>query len=196
MTAAPTRPRILDAAAQVFAREGFEGASTRALAEAAGVNIATLAYHFGDKAGLYEATIERVYERLLAVELDLDDLPPAPADRVRVLVGRLYAVARRHPDEIRILLRHVLDTRTLPVSVHERWMPAVLGRVAQAIAALGLPPGDHRLALLSVNHLLARYAVTETADLAPFVDVEGAAEREAAVAAHVGEAAVRLLGLG
>lgn len=188
----PTRQRILDCAARVFAREGFEGASTRALAEAAGVNIATLAYHFGDKAGLYEATIERVYERLLAVELDLDALPPAPADRVRVLVGRLYAVARRHPDEIRILLRHVLDTRTLPASVHERWMPAVLGRVALATAALGLPPGDHRLPLLSVNHLLARYAVTEAQDLAPFTD--GAPEE--AVAAHLGEAAVRLLGLG
>jgi AcrR family transcriptional regulator len=191
-----TRARILDAAAGAFAHLGFEGASTRALAEAAGVNIATLAYHFGDKQGLYEATIERVYARLLAVELELDALPPVPADRVRTLVARLYRVARAHANEIRILLRNVLDTRSLPASVHARWMPAVLAKVQTATSALQLPPGDHRLALLSVNHLLARYAVTEADDLVLFTGAGDAEGREAEVAEWLGEAAVRMLGLG
>lgn len=192
MSAEATRARILDAAGPVFAVHGFDGATTRTLAAAAGVNVATLAWHFGDKEGLYEAVIDRVYERLLAVELGLDRLPPGPADRVRALVGALYRVARAHHHEVRVLLRHVVETRRPPAAVVERWRPRVLARVAEVLAALDLPPGDHRLALLSVNHLIARYAVTAPDDLAPFVDGSPA---EAAVAAHLGEVACRLLGV-
>ena len=183
-----TRPvAILDAVAPLFAEHGFDGVGTRRLAAAAGVNVATLAYHFEGKEGLYTAVIDRIYEQLLAVDLDLAHLPPSAANRVRTLVARLYSVARVHRTEVRILLRHVLDTATLPPHVQSAWLPRVLTRAGEAVAALDLPPGDHRLALLSVNHLIARYAVTGEADLAAF----GADDD--AVAAHLGEVAVRLL---
>ena len=41
-------------------------ASTWSLAEACGVNIGTLAYHFGNKEGLYHAVIDQVYTHILA----------------------------------------------------------------------------------------------------------------------------------
>lgn len=186
-----TRLRILEAAAVVFAREGFAGASTRTLAAEAGVNISTLAWHFHDKQGLYEAVIDRVYERLLAVELDLDTLPVDPAGRVRMLVARLWRVARAHRIEVRMLLRHVVDTTRLPEHVQARWLGRVLERSGEAIGALDLPPGDHRLALLSINHLLARYAVSDDADLALFVS----GDIDAAIEAHLGDVACRLLGV-
>ncbi|MEJ2207446.1 MAG: TetR/AcrR family transcriptional regulator [Anaerolineae bacterium] len=53
-----TRQRILEAAAQVFAEQGYARATTRALAEAAGVNEVTLFRHFGSKEGLFSAVIE------------------------------------------------------------------------------------------------------------------------------------------
>jgi AcrR family transcriptional regulator len=53
-----TRQRILEAAAQVFAEKGYARATTRALAEAAGVNEVTLFRHFGSKEGLFSAVIE------------------------------------------------------------------------------------------------------------------------------------------
>lgn len=190
--AGDTPERALEAAAELFATLGYDGASTRALAAAAGVNISTLAWHFGDKQGLYAAVIDRVYGRLLSVDLDLEHLPPDPAARVRELVGRLYRVARAHRTEVRMLLRHVLDTQRLPVQVSERWLGEVLARVAVTIAALGLPPGDHRLALLSINHLIARYAVSDAADLARFAD----GDPDEAVARHLGDAACQLLGIG
>jgi AcrR family transcriptional regulator len=185
----PTRTRILDAAAPVFAEHGFAGASTRTLAAAAGVNIATLAYHFGDKEGLYAAVLDRIYEQLLAVDLDLAHLPALPADRVRTVVGALWAIVRARRVEVRVLLRHVLDTSHLPAHVQEKWFPLALGRAAEAVAALSLPPGDHRLALLSVNHLIARYAVTDDADLAAF-----GADSDA-IGRHLGEVACRVLGV-
>ena len=51
-----TRLRLLHAALQLFSERGFAQTSVRAIAEAAGTNVAAIAYHFGDKARLYTAT--------------------------------------------------------------------------------------------------------------------------------------------
>ena len=53
--AADARSRLLDAGLRLFAQQGYAKTSTRELAEAAGVNIASISYYFGDKAGLYRA---------------------------------------------------------------------------------------------------------------------------------------------
>lgn len=54
-----TKTRILDCAEQMFARNGYSNTSMRALATAAGVNLASANYHFGSKDKLLEAIIER-----------------------------------------------------------------------------------------------------------------------------------------
>jgi AcrR family transcriptional regulator len=59
---AQTREALLNAALEVFGRDGFHAASTRAIAEAAGVNQALIAYHFGGKEGLYLAVFENINE--------------------------------------------------------------------------------------------------------------------------------------
>lgn len=48
----PTRQHLLDAAAKVYAEAGFRGATTRKIAEVAGVNEVTLFRQFGSKANL------------------------------------------------------------------------------------------------------------------------------------------------
>ena len=52
-----TRQRILAAALDVFAAEGYEGTTTRRLADVAAVNLPAIQYYFGSKAGLYRAAI-------------------------------------------------------------------------------------------------------------------------------------------
>ena len=58
-----TRRRILETALEVFATEGYEGASTRQLAERAGVNLPAIQYYFGSKEGLFRAVIDSIIER-------------------------------------------------------------------------------------------------------------------------------------
>ena len=48
-----TRWRLLLAATGVFAESGYRAATTREIARRAGVNLAAIHYHFGDKAALY-----------------------------------------------------------------------------------------------------------------------------------------------
>jgi AcrR family transcriptional regulator len=55
-----TRRRILNTALPMFATLGFEGTSTRALAEHAGVNLPAIQYYFGSKEGLYRAVIGEI----------------------------------------------------------------------------------------------------------------------------------------
>ena len=52
------RNRLLDAALLLFAEKGFAKTSTREIAHAAQVNIASISYYFGDKAGLYRAVFQ------------------------------------------------------------------------------------------------------------------------------------------
>ena len=62
---ASTKARILEAAEEVFATKGFEGASTREIAAKAGVNISSLHYHWESKETLYYAVFQNIYDRIL-----------------------------------------------------------------------------------------------------------------------------------
>jgi AcrR family transcriptional regulator len=63
-TGVSRRERILRAAIDAFARGGFHGASTREIAEMAGVTDALLFYHFKSKAELYFAAVRDQLETL------------------------------------------------------------------------------------------------------------------------------------
>lgn len=55
-----TRLALIEAALVVFGRDGFDAASTRSIADLAGANQASIAYHFGSKRGLYIAVFEHI----------------------------------------------------------------------------------------------------------------------------------------
>jgi len=61
-----TRQRIIDAAVQLFGEHGFDGASTRDIAAAAGVNAPALQYYFENKEGLYKACAEYITDDMQA----------------------------------------------------------------------------------------------------------------------------------
>jgi AcrR family transcriptional regulator len=59
------RERILRAATELFARQGFEQTTTRQIAEAAKSNVAAIKYYFGDKQGLIVAVMESARNRIV-----------------------------------------------------------------------------------------------------------------------------------
>ena len=54
-----TQQKILNAAEALFARDGFEQTSLRQITHEAGVNLASVNYHFGSKKALIQAVIAR-----------------------------------------------------------------------------------------------------------------------------------------
>ena len=59
---AESKAAILAAAERIFAREGFNGASTRDIAAQAGVTLNLIAHHFGTKENLFIAAVEHRYD--------------------------------------------------------------------------------------------------------------------------------------
>jgi len=101
-----TRREILRAAGEAFAACGFVGATTRVVAARAGVNVATLHYHFGSKEGLYRAVLENASKGALPA------VPSGPADgAVARLVEGLFAFGAERPILARLAL---LDTLAGP----------------------------------------------------------------------------------
>lgn len=58
------REAILDAAQQLFAEKGLQGVPIEAIAAASGVSKVTVYAHFGDKAAILEAIVQRETDRL------------------------------------------------------------------------------------------------------------------------------------
>ena len=98
-----TRREILAAASEAFAAAGYVGATTRAVASRAGVNVATLHYHFGSKEGLYRAVLGA------AGRGTLPTLSPAGApETVARVVEALLRFGEEHPGLARLALLDAL----------------------------------------------------------------------------------------
>jgi TetR/AcrR family transcriptional regulator len=102
---APTRERILQVALEAFAERGFDGASTRAIAGAAGVNQGLIPYYFGTKEALWREAVDRAFGRLGA---GLDEIVAAPGqlgDRERLarLIRRYVRFVAAHPEFVRMM---------------------------------------------------------------------------------------------
>ena len=108
------REAILNAAEQVFAEHGFDGARVDAIAETAGYNKSLLFQYFGDKLGLYEAVTRRAdkeiteFEMRVLVPLLEDESIASDAHRFRnfleTIIGALFDYLRDHPRLTRIIV--------------------------------------------------------------------------------------------
>jgi len=113
--ASPTRQRLIDAAIRVCSERGLHGATTREIAEVAGVNEVTLFRHFGSKekliAALFEQVLATLSDSLNDTEADEQNLERdlfryaqhhnallvANEALIRAIIGE----AQRHPEQAR-----------------------------------------------------------------------------------------------
>lgn len=99
--------RILDAAAEVFAREGRAGATMANIAGAAAMPAATVHYYFGTKAVLYDAVLDRTLSLWLAELAGIDE-DMAPTDAIAAYIRAKMRVSQAHPAASRIVAAEVL----------------------------------------------------------------------------------------
>jgi len=110
-----TKDRILNAAERLFARDGFEATSLRAITTDASVNLAAVNYHFQSKEALVQAVIGRRMGPVTAQRLTLLDAYEAEAAGAPVPLEKI----------IDAFLRPVLEI----VGSHAREFAPLVGRL-------------------------------------------------------------------
>ena len=102
--------RILRAAEEVFAAQGFKAATTREIAGRAGVNIATIHYYWGSKEELWLAVMRRVLTRIAELTRGLLDVPAGDLEGgIRNIIGKLVDIFADHPNYARLLQHRTLE---------------------------------------------------------------------------------------
>ncbi len=97
--------RLLDAAEELFAEQGYAATSVRQLAEAAGVNPALVHYYFKNKQGLLRAVLDRALEPMaqgLASMRQGEDLD------LTHIAHMMFNMAGQHPALPRLIVREVM----------------------------------------------------------------------------------------
>ena len=105
-----TREAILNAAEEVFAQHGFDGARIDAIAEKAGYNKSLIFQYFDDKLGLYAAVVRRADDQtrvmqdkaLMALRDDVTLSPDQLRDLMGDYVGQYFDYLIEHPQVMRI----------------------------------------------------------------------------------------------
>ena len=151
---AEARERLLHTALQLFAENGYAKTSTRDIAQAAGINIASIKYYFGDKAGLYRA----VFVEHMSCESCADGFLLAPSGQSLRQSLQVFFSSFLEPIKQGDLARHYMRLHFREVvEPTGLWTEAPDNAIKQAHAALvemlarhiGLAKADdgvHRLA--------------------------------------------------
>ena len=115
-----TREKLLRLAARSFGTQGYSATTMRNIAEQAGIEAASIYYHFASKEELVDAVMSQGAQNMLGELHDrLGKLPPgAPADvRLRAAVLSLIKAEVRHGD---YAIAHARLLAQLPDKVRER----------------------------------------------------------------------------
>lgn len=149
-----TRTRLLDAAGELFAEVGFENATVRKICECAGVNVASVNYHFGDKLGLYTEVLMRG-ARFAQRAAEATAIDGSPEEQLRAFVraylngllgtGKSIAVTRLMAAEMARpspALKKVVSQVVAPTEIRLRTLVSQI---------TGLPPDDDRVRMCAYS---------------------------------------------
>ena len=144
-----TRESLIDAAVEVFGRDGFRAASTRSIADLAGVNQALIGYHFGGKPGLYLAVFDRITRRVAqylgpvaqVIEEQFEEIRASDDRQAARCVGFIHQltdalVATFSAPESSAWARLILREQHNPSEAFDRLYGGMIGRMLSLITRL------------------------------------------------------------
>lgn len=157
-----TKTKVIDAALRVFAERGYAAASIRDIAALAGVTKPVVYYHFGSKAGLYQALLDQ------CLDLSMDSMKEA-AQGVTVreqlvrFIRTMLTQAQSNTDRVRVVVQtYSTAPGQLPqeISFRDRllarfeWLRGVMQAGIDAGELARCNPDLLALAILGQTHFL------------------------------------------
>lgn len=167
-----TRPKLLEAAARLFAERGFKDVSVREICrEAGGANLAAVNYYFRDKAGLYRELLEHMIEvhwkpDRERLEESLKGKPPE--EKLYMFVRQFVGDMLEEPDEQKMALQKLVNREMAEPSpefevIFKKGMSPNFRLLCGIVAELGgLPREDERL-INCANSVLGQCLVWHSA---------------------------------
>lgn len=160
--------RILQAALRIFGRDGFALATTRRIAEAAGVSLPAIKYYFDNKEGLYLACAHEIVARYeeglgsyiaeVATALTAGLSPAQARTRLKEVMRRVSAISSDEADaDLRtgFVLREMTEQGpAFEVLYRDLWQPGV-DITARLVACIEGKPGPDEAAHLEALMLHA-----------------------------------------
>jgi AcrR family transcriptional regulator len=193
-----TRQRLLDVAIELFAAQG-DATSLRDVARAAELSVGTVQHHFTNKAGLKEAVIEATFDELAPLQAALMgaavQTPRDPASVLERVVIAGFTFIREHLTAARLMMRDALDAGVGHVRSRHEFMGPLLDNGSVVVAGMAdIPVERARFALLTLNHLIIRFALASDDELVRWMGIErGDGPFPAAARAAATEAAIASL---
>jgi len=140
-----TRNRLIVAAAEVFAEQGFRHARVSDICERAQANIAAVNYHFGDKENLYLAVVQKLDEESKADAPYMQIDPNASAEeKLHTFVREFLGVLLRTGPSTwlgKLMAREMMEPTAALDYMIEHVIPPVDGVVRGIVSELlSLPP--------------------------------------------------------
>lgn len=152
---------ILKAALAVFARQGLDGASLEAIAQAAGISKANLLYYHPSKEALYLAVLEQGLAQWLAPLARFTEADD-PQAAIAALIAAKLVLSRDHPEVSRLFALEMLRGAPLLKPVLSGPLRAVFDAkvavIAAWVAAGKLAPIDPPHLIFAIWALTQHYA--------------------------------------
>lgn len=122
-----TTDKILETAIKLFSEKGFNGTTTKEIAEMAEVNEALIFRHFSTKRELYGAIIEKKIEEEPGIEFTIETHKDSKDDRLvfTAIASRMFEKCGRDPSFIRLLHFSALEGHELSDMFFETYVEYV-----------------------------------------------------------------------
>jgi len=104
-----SRTKILEAAARLFARQGFAGVSIQAIAEQVGITKPSLLYHFPSKEQLREQVLVELFSHWATRLPNLLRAVTTGEGQFEALMDELTSFFHEDPDRARLVIREIMD---------------------------------------------------------------------------------------
>lgn len=136
------RELLLEVAKRLFSEKGYEAVSTRELAEAAGVNLGAIQYHFGSKAKLFVETVQlmmhgsgcsRAHFSLEKPIRSKDDAAVALCQFIRDFLE--YLLRPEGPQACRLMIREIFTQTSTDQEMYEALVSSVVTEFMKPLEA-------------------------------------------------------------
>ena len=146
-----TKSAILQSALELFALNGYDATSTRAIAQKSGANLSAISYHFGSKEGLYKAVFAHCFG---FVEAILESAPNTPLEKIAHYATKMGELHQKQPFIARFFVAMITNPKPFLRDIFTQNQSKILAFLSDTFKQ-GIENGDFKSDLNTQSAMIA-----------------------------------------